>query len=253
MRWTETMTYIFVKLYSKSPCLWNPLDINYKVQKERELAYEKMAKDFHEKTKKYLSTHEVKNKIKALRTTYLQQVKKIWERSTPTYTYMPTIAWFEAMDNILKNTTSSKHIDPQLMPNNIQEKPSQTPCVTQGWVDSNSDNELNPATEPLPDPLTNTDEGEDITIKEESSSPEENNVAPKKKMIKLQKNKRRTFKNSSKSKVAKNPPIDEFDIYGKYIASQLRKMELTKALKMQLAIQNLVSEARLSDLPSFSK
>ncbi|XP_068618130.1 uncharacterized protein [Battus philenor] len=41
---------------------------------------------------------------------------------------------------------------------------------------------------------------------------------------------------------------DEFDVYGKYIASQLRQMELNKALRLQLEIQNLVSEARISEL-----
>lgn len=41
---------------------------------------------------------------------------------------------------------------------------------------------------------------------------------------------------------------DEFDIYGKYIASQLRKMDLHKALRLQLQIQSLVSKARLSGL-----
>lgn len=40
---------------------------------------------------------------------------------------------------------------------------------------------------------------------------------------------------------------DEFDIYGKFIATQLRQMDLNKALRIQLAIQNLLSEARLSD------
>lgn len=41
---------------------------------------------------------------------------------------------------------------------------------------------------------------------------------------------------------------DEFDIYGKYIATQLRKMDLQKALRVQVEIQHLVSEARISDL-----
>lgn len=41
---------------------------------------------------------------------------------------------------------------------------------------------------------------------------------------------------------------DEFDIYGKYIASQLRKMELRNALKLKLEIHSLVSEARISDM-----
>lgn len=40
---------------------------------------------------------------------------------------------------------------------------------------------------------------------------------------------------------------DEFDIYGKFIATQLRQMDLNRALRIQLAIQNLLSEARLSE------
>lgn len=43
---------------------------------------------------------------------------------------------------------------------------------------------------------------------------------------------------------------DEFDIYGKYIASQLRRMGLQRALRVQLQIQNIVSEARIEHLSS---
>lgn len=57
----------------------------------------------------------------------------------------------------------------------------------------------------------------------------------------------RTFRGSldSSSESAKE---DEFDIYGKYIATQLRKMNLQKALRVQLEIQSLVSEARISGI-----
>lgn len=41
---------------------------------------------------------------------------------------------------------------------------------------------------------------------------------------------------------------DEFDIYGKFIASQLRQMDMHRALQLQLEIQSLVSEARMADL-----
>lgn len=41
---------------------------------------------------------------------------------------------------------------------------------------------------------------------------------------------------------------DEFDIYGKYIASQLRRMGLERALRVQLQIQSIVSEARIDHL-----
>lgn len=41
---------------------------------------------------------------------------------------------------------------------------------------------------------------------------------------------------------------DEFDIYGKYIASQLRGMDIQRALRVQLQIQRLVSDARMEQL-----
>lgn len=41
---------------------------------------------------------------------------------------------------------------------------------------------------------------------------------------------------------------DEFDIYGKYIASQLRQIDMHRALQLQLEIQSLVSQARMADL-----
>lgn len=58
----------------------------------------------------------------------------------------------------------------------------------------------------------------------------------------------RTFLGSIDSSIENSSKEDEFDIYGKYIASQLRKMDLQKALRVQLEIQSLVSEARLSGL-----
>lgn len=41
---------------------------------------------------------------------------------------------------------------------------------------------------------------------------------------------------------------DEFDVYGQFIAAQLRQMDLQIALKVQLEIQNIISRARLCDL-----
>lgn len=58
----------------------------------------------------------------------------------------------------------------------------------------------------------------------------------------------RTFGTSINSSLESISQEDEFDIYGKYIASQLRRMNLEKALRLQLEIASLVSEARIADL-----
>lgn len=53
-----------------------------------------------------------------------------------------------------------------------------------------------------------------------------------------------SFLNNKNSSVTRKD--DEFDIYGKYIAAQLRDMELQEALRIQLEIQSIVSAARIT-------
>lgn len=41
---------------------------------------------------------------------------------------------------------------------------------------------------------------------------------------------------------------DEFDIYGKYIASQLRSMDMKNALEAQIEIQTVISRAKMASI-----
>lgn len=76
---------------------------------------------------------------------------------------------------------------------------------------------------------------------EEDSFPEYSNMYLKRKKRKLKKPPQ-----FIQSQIKTWYKDDEFDIYGKYIASQLRKMELQSALQVQLEIQNLMKEAMTS-------
>lgn len=84
--------------------------------------------------------------------------------------------------------------------------------------------------EPVENILEQTDS------KNHSSEP---NKKMKRKKLK-QKQIYRTISNSERE--------DEFDIYGKFIASQLRQIDIHRALQLQLQIQSLVSEARMADM-----
>lgn len=123
----------------------------------------------------------------------------------------------------------------------------------QVWVDQELQNgnieEINP------DPLVpQTDDEYSDAVKTEIST----HVKKEKLLSPIhKKNKKKKFKHkipiqdySTDSNSENLVKEDEFDIYGKYIASQLRKMDLYKALRLQLEIQNLVSEARISDITS---
>lgn len=76
-------------------------------------------------------------------------------------------------------------------------------------------------------------------VKPENLSPVHFKKKIKKKKLKLRK--------SSIDSNSDGGREDEFDIYGKFIAAQLRGMELQQALRIQLEIQNLISEARISN------
>lgn len=106
MRWGETVTLQFVKTYLKHECLWNPEHPGYKLKYLREKAYADIGTEFNVSTQKSLSSLEVKLKIKNLRTTYVQQVHKILEKSNCNSIFEPSLIWFHEMDKCLKNLPS---------------------------------------------------------------------------------------------------------------------------------------------------
>lgn len=128
------------------------------------------------------------------------------------------------------------------------------------WLSQNDDN----LEEETLDPFTEADEEYNLILKSEprdishinadrafrQTDSSETRYENKKKKIKHRSPSTdcSTFRGSTDSNNESIAKEDEFDIYGKYIASQLRKMDLQKALRVQLEIQSLVSEARISDL-----
>lgn len=103
MRWGETLTLQFVKIYLKHECLWNPLHLSYKNRSERESAYLKIISEFKASGGASLSIPEAKIKIKNLRTTYVQEMRKVLNKSSPDHIYEPSLVWFPEMDKCLKN------------------------------------------------------------------------------------------------------------------------------------------------------
>ncbi|XP_013166484.1 PREDICTED: uncharacterized protein LOC106116966 [Papilio xuthus] len=251
MRWNEAVTLEFVKIYLKHECLWNPSHPDYKIKYERDKAYADIASEFQLSTMKSLSIPEIKIKIKNLRTTYLQQVHKIIQCSTPDCIYEPSLIWFHEMDQYMKNIPTNRH---SALYNTTQET-SVVDSSCQIWVDQDQPNDnteesdtnpLNPSTDTEYD---STKPGISLHIKKEADYSSQTFKKIKKKKTKRLSSEQHYSTDSTSESVALE---DEFDIYGKYIASQLRSMDLQKALQLQLEINNLVSRARISDLSNES-
>lgn len=117
------------------------------------------------------------------------------------------------------------------------------------WVSQEQQNDTD---NPNPDPLiSNSDDDYDSPKTEDSLSPIKMDNSTS---IVSKKNKKKKMKHRSTQEYLKDKleyvKEDEFDIYGKYIASQLRKMDLQKAIRLQLEIQSILSEARIADIAS---
>ncbi|XP_026756308.1 uncharacterized protein LOC113516134 [Galleria mellonella] len=254
MRWSEAVTLEFVKIYLKHECLWNPMHPGYKLKYQRDKAYTDISTEFKATAGKILSIPEVKIKIKNLRTTYVQQIHKILQKSSPNSIYEPSLIWFNEMDRCLKNITTNR----QSSYSNSQES-AEVDSSCQIWVDQELQNGI--TEEVNPDPLISQTDDEYDSTKADDSSKGDDTVLK----IKKERNTLASYKKNKKKKFKHRSPVqdystdsnsecvareDEFDIYGKYIATQLRKMDLQKALRLQLEIQNLVSEARIADISS---
>ncbi|CAH2092594.1 unnamed protein product [Euphydryas editha] len=245
MRWSEATTLEFVKMYLKHECLWNPSHPGYKLKYQRDKAYADICSEFKDSTMISLTVPEVRIKIKNLRTTYVQQVHKILKKSSPDSIYEPSLIWFQEMDRCLKHISTNRH----LASFTSQDAPDvDTSC--QIWVEQelqNNNNEENPNSL-----ISNSEDDYESPKTKDSLSPiKKEKQSPllhkKKKKKKLRHRSHMDFANDSNYESTKE---DEFDIYGKYIAAQLRKMDLQKAVRLQLEIQSLVSEARISDITS---
>lgn len=118
------------------------------------------------------------------------------------------------------------------------------------WV--NQEAQDNPEEDFHPDPLVPNSDDDSLKTESSNQIKIERTASPlptkkiKKKKIKHRNHSIQNLEDSQFERMQE----DEFDIYGKYIASQLRKMNLQKALRLQLEIQSLVSEARISDISS---
>ncbi|XP_041982190.1 uncharacterized protein LOC121735424 [Aricia agestis] len=263
MRWGESETAKFVKIYAKHENLWNPQSLHHKVREERLKSYRQMISEFKVATGVTLTLSELTSKIKVLRCTYVLEMGKIAKRARSGSTYRTRIKWFSDMHECLRNIVKPKNVDITLINSLSSEDLIQGEWDTDRinmesdsndgqkvWVPNMSGNEGDNESDFVPQSQFFTDMDLDkVQVKTEKD---------------------RTFKTRHK-KIKRHTPSsdqsfidsiipntalgveDEFDIYGKYIASQLRSLDLKNALRIKLQIQGLVSEARIEELRQYQE
>lgn len=109
------MVMRFIRSYRENQCLWDFNSPAYKNKAARDLAYESLvcAMDLPG-----LTVTDVKNKIKNIRSTYCQELKKIQTAAMlGRDPYVPSVFWFKELDSFLHaNTTPRTDIGEKKVP-----------------------------------------------------------------------------------------------------------------------------------------
>ncbi|KAJ2945419.1 hypothetical protein O0L34_g230 [Tuta absoluta] len=249
MGWGPEKSHLFVKLYLSHKSLWNIDDEEYKLKQKRSESYRDISKKFHALTNTELTETEVRIKIKSMRSTYIQYLQKLRRERLSVEVLNNSLVWFKDMHKCFSSINIPRNFYEEGVSYDQQEdletnlENSTQNIAVDTLEEDTSDNPSDPFISPTNDDYV-------LLLKHE---PEDEPTIPFKRKRKYKWSNRESIESSlnnsgdcnTRGTISKE---DEFDIYGKYIASQLREMGLQRALRVQLQIQNIVSEARLDSL-----
>ncbi|XP_053615852.1 uncharacterized protein LOC128678380 [Plodia interpunctella] len=254
-RWGDEKTTQFIHLYRQHECLWNPSSPLYKNKVARDYAYNKIQEAFK------LPVQEIKNKIKSLRSTYHQELKKV-DNSKSTGNgsselYKPNLAWFKEMEFLNDTFEHRRSIQIEL-----QLQPSLQTTVKIEPPESSSET-CNSTVEPPQSTSQHTSVSPQQSFTQTNvtrNDPPTTSASSTKKTVQ---NKRKHDKNQTLSTLQRlekisaaintRPKEDEFYYFGQNVAAQLRSLPLHDALDLQSKIQMLISTERTRLSTSYSQ
>ncbi|XP_049880135.1 uncharacterized protein LOC126376644 [Pectinophora gossypiella] len=277
-KWSEDLTIQMIIEYEKREYLWNPVSEHYKNKKIREQGYVEIINALNLVD---VTVKELKNKIKNIRSSYSVELKKIRAaRKAGAHAYRPSVTWFEHADRFLRAIVTPSSVDNSLLEipaasddsdvvQDLSERKSpekKSPRKRRSSTRSSTPYVLNT---PSPRPSTpfglNQTSGAFGILPASTSAPFLNppvgiatpltaSLATIYPVPAKQKKKDYDDRNGDNSDTpqdlsqhspSENGNENEFEMFGKLIASQLRKLPLSLALDTQLKIQTLVNAARI--------
>ncbi|XP_041977306.1 uncharacterized protein LOC121731761 isoform X2 [Aricia agestis] len=273
-KWSEDLTIQMIIEYEKREYLWNPVSENYKNKKVREQGYVEIIKTLNLVD---VTVKELKNKIKNIRSSYSVELKKIRAaRKAGAHAYRPSVTWFEHADRFLRAIVTPSSVDNSLLEismsddsdavQDLSERKSpdkKTPRKRRNSTRSSTPYVLN-----TPSPRPTTPFGINQTSSPFGLLPSSTSASFLNPPVGIAtplttslatiypvptKQKKSNFDERSDlsetpqdlSQHSENGNENEFEMFGKLIASQLRKLPLSLALDTQLKIQTLVNAARI--------
>ncbi|KAL4716433.1 hypothetical protein ACJJTC_015861 [Scirpophaga incertulas] len=274
-KWSEDLTIQMIIEYEKREYLWNPVSENYKNKRMREQGYIEIINCLNLVD---ATVKELKNKIKNIRSSYSVELKKIRAaRKAGALAYRPSVTWFEHADRFLRAIVTPSSVDTSL----LEVPASDDSDVVQDLSERKSPEKKSPrkrrsstrSTTPYvlntPSPRPSTPFGLNQSsspfgiLTPASSAPFLNPpvgiatplttslatiypVPAKQKKVNCDdRNGDHSDGTQDLNQLTEVGNENEYEVFGKLIASHLRKLPLSLALDTQLKIQTLVNAARI--------
>ncbi|CAK1587657.1 unnamed protein product [Parnassius mnemosyne] len=230
-----------VELYQENEILWKVTHKSYRSREARDNAYARIRESLNTPS---LSLQDISKKIKKLLSTYIKERKKIdasFQSGVSTQSvYKPKMPWFEIADGFLRTYTSKRHTNTNMDENfdcalTISDTGSdvtQTPTLTEGTFLSTSQH--------------TTDFSDDSRNLTQKPKRKRNHVVGNKGnensedviAVALE-------KLDNLRKEVGTMKEDEYDIFGKYIASSLRQMPKKHFISAKSIIQRTITQFEL--------
>lgn len=207
----------FVILYRDHECLWKTDSPYYKNRDARDLAYKRISDEMN--IEGFRPSH-VAQKIKNLRTTYHQELRKIALSqkfgTSPAHIYKPRAVWFEIVDAFLREQIQAKNSTIyEVQPSPVQNDVSETLVVEcSSEVENTSRNEW----ESQPGKRRKVEPSVAIAVE--------------------------PLKSEGESTELPETVVEEHDFFGSYVDSVLRSLPFEYSLAAQRKIMVILSRER---------
>lgn len=108
-KWTNKTTAKFIEVYKRHQCLWNIKHGLYKNKEARDVAYSNLIYEMARTLNVHMTVKAVREKIRSLRNTFINENKKIEEAKIMGSNYFPRLQWYESM-MFLKQSEETSHV-----------------------------------------------------------------------------------------------------------------------------------------------
>lgn len=108
-KWSNKTTAKFIEIYKRHQCLWNIRHVLYKNKEARDVAYSNIINEMARTLNVHMTVKAVREKIRSLRNTFINENKKIEEAKVMGSTYFPRLQWYESM-MFVKQSEEASHV-----------------------------------------------------------------------------------------------------------------------------------------------